>query len=102
MLDADLDTRFKLARAGRLLSDFVAFADTAGLSTVTVVGALRWARQPADVSEVWVAQRLSVVRGFARYLCALDPQAEAIPADLCPPSHVASRRTCTPAPRSRC
>ena len=75
---------FKLERAGRLLSDFVAYTQTAGLSTVTVVGALRWARQPADVSEVWVAQRLSVVRGFARYLCVLDPQAEAIPADLLP------------------
>jgi integrase/recombinase XerD len=75
---------FKLERAGRLLSDFVAFTETAGLSTVTVDGALTWACQPARVSEVWVAQRLSVIRGFARYLCALDPHAQAIPRDLLP------------------
>ena len=75
---------FKLERAGRLLNDFVSFTDGAGRSTVTVDGALSWARQPVDASPVWVAQRLSVVRGFARYLCALDPQAQVIPRDLLP------------------
>lgn len=75
---------FTLEGAGRLLSDFVAFADDAGLSTVTVEAALAWARRPDGVSEVWVAQRLSVVRGFARYLSAVDPQAQSIPRDLLP------------------
>jgi integrase/recombinase XerD len=75
---------FKLERAGRLLNDFVAFTDRAGVSTVTVDGALTWARQSVDASPVWAAQRLSVVRGFARYLCALDPQAQVIPRDLLP------------------
>ena len=75
---------FKLERAGRLLNDFVAFTDRAGVSTVTVDGALTWARQPVDASPVWAAQRLGVVRGFARYLCALDPLAQVIPRDLLP------------------
>jgi integrase/recombinase XerD len=75
---------FTLERAGRLLSDFVAFVDDAGLSTVTVDAALAWARRPAGASEVWVAQRLAVVRGCARYLSALDPHAQQIPRDLLP------------------
>jgi integrase/recombinase XerD len=75
---------FKLERAGRLLNDFVTFADGAGLSTVTVDGALTWARQPSGASPVWAAQRLGVIRGFTRYLCALDPHAQVIPRDLLP------------------
>jgi integrase/recombinase XerD len=73
---------FKLERAGRLLSDFVSFTEAAGMSTVTVDGALTWATQPAGARPVWAAQRLSVVRGFARYLCAFDPRAQVIPRDL--------------------
>jgi integrase len=75
---------FKLERAGRLLGDFVTFTDRAGMSTVTVDGALTWARQSTGAGPVWVAQRLGVVRGFARYLCAIDPQAQVIPRDLLP------------------
>jgi integrase/recombinase XerD len=75
---------FKLAKEGRLLPDFAAFAEAAGATTVTVDLAVRWAARPEGVSPVWAAQRLSMVRGFARYLQAIDPAAQVPPADLLP------------------
>lgn len=75
---------FKLAKEGRLLPDFAAFAEAAGAGTVTVDLAARWAAKPEGTSPVWAAQRLSMVRGFARYLQTVDPAAQVPPADLLP------------------
>jgi integrase/recombinase XerD len=75
---------FKLAKEGRLLPGFAAFAETRGAGTVTVDLALGWALLPAGVSPVWAAQRLSMIRGFARYLQTVDPAAQLPPADLLP------------------
>jgi integrase/recombinase XerD len=75
---------FKLERTGRLLADFVGFAERAGVATVTIEVAAGWAGLPANASPVWIAQRLGVVRVFARYLAAIDPDAEIPPADLLP------------------
>jgi integrase len=75
---------FKLLAAGRLLADFVAYATAAGLDTVTIEAALQWATQPAGTSPAWHAQRLGIVREFAKYLHALDPACQVPPADLLP------------------
>ena len=75
---------FKLAKEGRLLPDFAAFAEAAGAGTVTVDLAVRWAAGPDGTSPVWAAQRLSMVRGFARYLHTIDPAAQIPPAWLLP------------------
>jgi integrase/recombinase XerD len=75
---------FKLEKAGRLLPDFAGFAEAADAGTVTIDLAIRWAVLPESASPVWAAQRLSVVRGFARYLQAVDPAAQVPPADLLP------------------
>jgi integrase len=75
---------FKLVKEGRLLRDFAAFAEAAGAGTVTIDLAVRWAATPDGTSPVWAAQRLSMVRGFARYLHAMDPAAQVPPADLLP------------------
>ena len=75
---------FKLAKEGRLLPDFAAFAEPAGAGTVTVDLAVRWAAKPEGTGPVWAAQRLSMVRGFARYLQTVDPAAQVPPADLLP------------------
>ncbi len=75
---------FKLAKEGRLLPDFAAFAEAAGAGTVTVDLAVRWAAKPEGTGPVWAAQRLSMVRGFARYLQTVDPAAQVPPADLLP------------------
>jgi hypothetical protein len=81
---------FKLEKEGRLLPDFAAFAEAADTSTVTVDLAVRWAATPEGASPVWAAQRLSMVRGFARYLQTVDPATQVPPADLLPArtSHV--------------
>jgi integrase/recombinase XerD len=75
---------FKLAKEGRLLPDFAAFTEAAGAGTVTVDLAIRWAAKPDGTSPVWAAQRLSMVRGFARYLQTMDPDAQVPPAGLLP------------------
>jgi integrase len=75
---------FKLAKEGRLLPDFAAFAEAAGADTVTVDLAVRWAARPDGTSPVRAAQRLSMVRGFARYLHTVDPDAQVPPAGLLP------------------
>jgi integrase len=75
---------FKLAKEGRLLPDFAAFAEAAGAGTVTTDLAIRWAVRPDGTSPVWAAQRLSMVRGFARYLQTVEPAAQVPPAGLLP------------------
>ena len=74
----------KLESVARMLSSFVAFAERAGAGTLTTDLALSWATQPQQASPIWLAHRLSAVRGFAAYLHALDPAAEIPPADLLP------------------
>jgi integrase/recombinase XerD len=74
---------FKLSRHGRLLPDLIAYLDAAGETTVSTRLALEWATQPAGHPQEW-AVRLSIARGFARYLQTLDGRAEVPPADLLP------------------
>jgi len=73
---------YKLESVARILASFVAFAEHAGADTITTELALSWATQPQQASPIWLAHRLSAVRGFARYLHALDPATEIPPADL--------------------
>ncbi len=75
---------FKLERAGQLLGGFVAHADQVGSDHVTIELALAWATQPAGADASWHAARLSAVRGFARYLSALDPATQVPPPDVLP------------------
>lgn len=63
---------YRLERASRLLGQFVDFCEQRGVDVVTVELALTWATLPLNCSRLWGASRLSVVRGFARYLHALD------------------------------
>jgi integrase len=72
---------FKLEPDGDLLADFVAFLHAEGAERVTVDLSVRWARGPG-VSGRWQMARLSMVRGFARYLATLDPATEIPPDDL--------------------
>jgi integrase len=73
---------FRLERAGRLLAQFTVFLDARGADTVTVEAALAWATLPADGGPRWLAMRLTVVRGFAAHLHALDPAHELVPGEL--------------------
>ena len=82
---------FKLERAEKLLGQFVSYCEAAGAEVVTTELALAWAELPEGASRQWEACRLSVVRGFARYLAFVDERTEVPPADLLPEgSHRAS------------
>src|SRR2546422_1977798 len=75
---------YKLGWQGRVLLQFVDYLEGSGASVVTTGLALRWARQPAAGSQLWCSQRLSVVRGFTRYLQVHDPRTEVPSTDLLP------------------
>lgn len=75
---------FKLGRAGLLLGDFVGYLEANGADTITTDAALVWATLPPNGASEWWAQRLSVVRGFARHLHAIDPAHEVPPPGLLP------------------
>ena len=87
-LDAYLTLRrqlgFKLDLAGQMLRHFVRYADQEKAAFVTVKLALRWATQPAGLTQTRNATRLGYVRGFARYLSAYDPRTEIPPVGLVP------------------
>jgi integrase/recombinase XerD len=74
---------FKLDRPGRMLPDLIAHLEATGQATITTRAALEWAMRPAGHPQE-CAVRLSVARGFARYLRALDGISEVPPADLLP------------------
>ena len=76
---------FKLTREGLLLEQFVGFCEHAGASRVTSELAVAWVSSPTEASPSWLAMRLSVVRGFARWLQAVDPATELPPTGWLPP-----------------
>lgn len=79
---------FKLEEHGRLLPQFVTYLHECGAAALTVEAAFAWATTPQGVNRFRWRQRLSVVRGFARWLQPFDPATQVPPADL-----LAYRRT---------
>jgi integrase/recombinase XerD len=76
---------YDLAEAHWLLPSFVAFLEARGATTVTVETALAWAQQPPGRGGYSVApRRMTIVRGFARYLAGTDPATEVPPLGLVP------------------
>lgn len=78
---------FKLRTDGTGLLSFVAFMGQARADVITTDLALAWATQPTSVQPARWAQRLSYVRGFARYCRAIDPRTEIPPSGLLPFPH---------------
>ncbi|TDG01005.1 integrase [Paraburkholderia guartelaensis] len=78
-LDLRRSLGFKLREESTALPNFVAFMEQHRASYVTQALALAWARQPANVQPDRWAQRMTWLRGFARYRSATDPRTE-IPA----------------------
>jgi len=64
----------------RLLGGFVRDLDASGQSSVTVDAALAWAAEASTAPAS--AARLTIVRGFARYLAGFDPATEVPPPGL--------------------
>jgi integrase/recombinase XerD len=73
---------FKLERDAPLLASFVSYMEQAGAEHITVEHAVRWATLPTHARPVYHAKRLRAVRGFARYLNALDPENQLLATDL--------------------
>ena len=79
---------YKLRGEGRMLACFAARCDEEGQATITISAALAWATESQDAAPAHWRRRLSVVRGFARYLATVDPACQIPPVDLLPaPSH---------------
>jgi integrase/recombinase XerD len=75
---------FKLERQGQLLTRFVDYAEAQGAGSITLELAVTWAIQPVGADRSWHSARLSVVRGFARYLSTTDSRTRVVPADVLP------------------
>ena len=73
---------YKLTSQARILSGFVRSLDDAAATRITVEAALSFATQPAEAHPIWWTRRLSVVRGFATYVQAIDPTTEVPPTGL--------------------
>jgi integrase/recombinase XerD len=73
---------YKLYKAGKLLPAFVKFIEEHRASYITTQLALDWAQQPSSAQPVTWAQRLSIVRLFARHRSATDPRTQIPPTGL--------------------
>lgn len=81
-----------LAEHHRELPRLVAFLEAGGLPTVTVSAALAWAQGPGvDPATSIAPRRMTIARGFARYLAGPDARTE-VP----PPGLIAGRRRWRP------
>ena len=74
----------KLLLEGRLLRRFIEFAKHARADYITTELALKWATQPAHAQPSQWANRLGMVRRFARYCLPNDPRTVVPPPDLLP------------------
>ena len=75
---------FSLERDAKLLAQFLGYLDQEHAGAMSVQGALDWALLPAPASPGWLGYRMSVVRGFARYLNSMDPAVQVPPDGLLP------------------
>jgi integrase/recombinase XerD len=75
---------FKLKHAGEMLPHFVTYLEKRRATFVTTVAALAWATQPREAHPNWWRKRLVVVRGFAKYLQAIDRRTEVPPLEHLP------------------
>lgn len=75
---------YRLERDEKLLDHFVDYLEDLGEERVTTKRALAWATLPQDADRSWYSCRLSIVRGFAAHLHAIDPATEVPAADLLP------------------
>lgn len=75
---------FKLKDTSETLPKFVAFLRRRGAPFITTRLAVQWATEPQAAKKGYWAQRLSMTRGFAKYLSGLDPRTEIPPAGILP------------------
>jgi len=91
---------YKLTSQGRILAGFVRYLDHMGATRITAEAALGFATEPKDAQPIWWTRRLSVVRGFADYVHAVDPTTEVPPKYSLPRAPHGQRPTLTRRARS--
>jgi integrase/recombinase XerD len=74
---------YKLERAGRILPQLVDYLEDSGAPVLSAELAISFARRCDATPNHW-AQRLAIVRGFARYLKTIDPATEVPPPGVFP------------------
>src|ERR1039458_10317624 len=70
---------FKMDDARKALPPFVAFLHRHRARSISIRLAVRWAVEAQTSKPGYWAQRLSMVRGFAKYLSGIDPGTEITP-----------------------
>ena len=75
---------YRLVRAEKLLTQFLAFVEERGEKHLTLDTALAWATAPAGADPSWISRRLSDIRRFAIHLRGIDPATQVPPADILP------------------
>ncbi len=73
---------FKLEKHAKLLPHFVAFLADEGATSITNELSLSWATVSTNADPIVWSNRLTIVRGFAKYLATLDPRTEVPPKGL--------------------
>ena len=74
-----------LAAYHRQLPRFVDYLDATGVPTVTIAAALAWAQGPdVDPNTTIGPRRMTIARGFARYMAGIDAGTEVPPPGLLP------------------
>ena len=83
---------YRLARAEKLLAQFLTFVEERGEEHLTTETALAWATLPAGADRSWMSRRLSDVRRFAIHLHATPPP-RCRRRTSCPAEHAGRHRT---------
>lgn len=73
---------YKLKYPGMILPQFISYLETAGTEIITTELAISWARLRHNVQPILLAKRLGAVRGFAKYMQAIDKTHEVPPRDV--------------------
>lgn len=75
---------YKLVKDEVVLTAFVGYLDERGMEVVTVEQAVAFVAAPLGADRAWLANRMSMVRGFAAFLHAADGRHQLAPAGLFP------------------
>ena len=75
---------FKMKHARRDLPKLVSFLNRQRVRSISTRLAVQWAVEPQTAKKGYWAQRLSMARGFAKYLSGIDPRTEIPPAGILP------------------
>jgi integrase len=75
---------YKLDKPAKLLGQFLTYLEQRGEEHLRLETMVAWATLPEGADRSWSSYRLSIVRGFARHVQAIDAATDVPPTDLLP------------------